>query len=121
VSDLLSRADALAELVAAAYVAATPDLRALGEPVLGVLLPMYWDNGDVGQIAPAAFAVTERTPERRPPDEPVWGIGAYGGAAIELAAVNVYEDPSLRVPGEALLAVVEEHAAWDLHHTTSSV
>jgi hypothetical protein len=106
--------DRLAEAVAAAYVARTPDVRALEEPAVGVVLSVYWDGGATSHWAPLAYAASADSPARVAPDERLWRTSAHEVAMTELAGPEVHEDPALREPGQALLALIEERNAYEL-------
>ncbi|WP_027006815.1 hypothetical protein [Conexibacter woesei] len=108
--------DRLAEAVAAAYVAKTPDVRVLDEPAVAVVLPVYWDGADASHWGAPAKAVTARSPSLVPPGEVLWMVGTYEVAMHELEWPDVYADPALREPGEALLALIAERDAWELAH-----
>jgi hypothetical protein len=100
----------LAGAVAAAYVRDNGDLG----PAIGVGLVVYWDGSDPSHWAPVAYRITvEAAQEAAAAGRPqrLWG-GEY--APVELAAPNAYADDVLRAPGEALLAHIESHDAYDL-------
>lgn len=94
--------DRLAEAVAAAYVALTPSLKA---DASGVLMMVYWDGCDVSHWVAPGYVVHGEPPDWEPD---------FGEDTETVRWPDVLEDPTLREPGEALLALVNDRKAYEL-------